>query len=337
MQRALLCLTVLFFMVAFSPRSIAAAAAGGSYAAWQRHHETRLKDASLVRCYTFETATPGAPVPNLAGEKAAALNFRFQQKAGAPVEPLRVVAGRWPQMKAVRLDQVYLATEPFPVTNKSFTAAAWAKLNGPGAHRGNNESANGTLLSVGSGYWDGWRLTVSYPLRTLGFEIGRPKPSHSVGIRATGVLNDAVWHHLVASWDGREMRLYVDGALASSGAYDGNYTPPAADGQFRIGYAGHGLGSVVFDVDEVTIYSRALSAEEILRAVEFCGPQAPGVRRNLAQLCRQRKDFSGAREHYRALLESPALGLRDRLNALFELGRLCWQTVSYTHLTLPTS
>jgi len=296
--------------------------AGGSFEAWQRHRDAMAADSSLARFYTFENvnggtvSATGATVP---------LSFKLQQKAGVPAEQLRVVEGRWSQKKAVRLDQGCLAAEPFAVAKKSFTAAAWVKLNGPGVHRGNNASTNGTLLSTGTGYWDGWRLTVNYPLRTLGFEIGRPKPLHSIGIQASGAMSDGVWHHLAASWDGREMRIYVDGMLAASGPYDGDYTPPPQGGQFRVGYANHGIGSVVLDVDEVAIHSRALSAAEILHAVEFCGPKAPGARRNLARACRERRDFAGAREHYRALLESPALGLHDRLNVLFDLGQLCWQ------------
>ena len=297
----------------------------GSFEAWQQHRDAMVSESSLVRCYTFEDVRSGdGPVANITGEKTAPLNFKLQQKAGAPVEQLRVVEGRWPQKKAVRLDQGYLATEPFAVTKKAFTAAMWVRLNGPGTHRGNNESTNGTLLSAGTGYWDGWRLTVSYPSRTLGFEIGRPKPSHSIGIHASAAVSDGVWHHIAAVWDGREMCIYVDGVLAVSGPYDGEYTPPQG-GQFRIGFAGNGFGSVVLDVDEVAIHDRALSAKEILRAVEFCGPQALGVRRNLARACRERKDYAGACKHYRTLLESPVLGSCDRLNALFDLGHLCWQ------------
>lgn len=316
-----------FFLISFACH----AADTGSSESWQRHRDAAHRDTSLARHYTFEDVrSGGATAANTAGDKTAPLNFKLQQKPGAPVEQLRVVEGRWPQTKAVRLDQGYLAAEPFAVAKKSFTAAAWVKLNGPGAHRGNNESTNGTLLSAGTGYWDGWRLTVNYPLRTLGFEIGRPKPSHSIGIHASAAMTDGVWHHVAAAWDGREMRLYVDGMLVASGPYDGDYTPPPQGGQFRIGYANHGLGSVILDVDDVAIYNRALTAAEILRAVECCGPQAPGVRRNLARLCRERKDFAAAREHYRAMLESPALGMSDRLTALLDMGHLCWQTRDLT-------
>ena len=51
--------------------------------------------------------------------------------------------------------------------------------------------------------------------------IGRPKPSHSIGLQASGVLTDGQWHFVAGTWDGREMRIYVDGgtlAVAAEGA-----------------------------------------------------------------------------------------------------------------------
>lgn len=239
------------------------------------------------------------------------------------MEQLRVVEGRWPQKKGVRLDQRPLAAEPFVVSNKSFTVEAWVRLIGLGTHRGNDGVPNGTLLSIGSGYWDGWRLTVSYPLRTLGFEIGRPKPSQSIGINSGAALSEGDWHHVAVTWNGHEMRIFVDGALAGSGPYDGDYAPPPHDRQFRVGYADNGVGSVEFDVDEVTIHSRALSDAEILKEVESCGPQAPGVQFNLAKACAERNDFEGARQYFRERSKSSLLGPRDRVNALFDLGDLC--------------
>ena len=81
-----------------------------------------------------------------------------------------------------------------------------------GAIRGDSVPLGGTLLSVGNGYWDGWRVTLVYPDKTLGFEIGRPQPASSIGIRG-GVVDEGVWHHLAASWDGRVMRIWVDGLV----------------------------------------------------------------------------------------------------------------------------
>lgn len=247
--------------------------AGGSYEAWQKHRDAMIADKSLVRYYTFDDVrSPDASVSNQAGSKTAPLIFKVDQKKDVQAEQLRIIEGRWPGKKAVRLDQGHLAAEQFDIVNKAFTVEAWFRKNGAGVWRGNNESTNGTLLSVGSGYWDGWRLTTACPAQNVSFEIGRPKPGHSIGIRTTEMTADGVWHHLTATWDGRQMRIYIDGLLTAVGEYNGDYAPSARGAAFRIGYANSGVGSVILDVDEVAVYNRALLEEEVLHHAYFHAP-----------------------------------------------------------------
>ena len=59
------------------------------------------------------------------------------------------------------------------------------------------------------------------------------------------------------------MRLYLNGLLLGAIPFQGPYS--ATTGKLRIGYANAGVGSIKLDVDEVAIFRRALSAEEILR------------------------------------------------------------------------
>lgn len=330
--------------------------AGGSLPQWQRYRDTVTQDPSLLRYYTFETV----PVPDLAG-KGGALQFELVPKAGAPPETLRVIEGRWPGKQAVRLDQGTFAAEPFPVA-KAFTAAAWVRTHGPGVHRGNNDSTDGTLLSIGVGYWDGWRVTVRFPSGQLGFEIGRPAPVNAVGISGEAPLRDGIWHHLACTWDGRQMCLYLDGLLIGQGDYAGDYTPPAPTGRFRVGYANSGWGSAVLDVDEVAIYSRALAPMEILQAAHFYAPLGDAVAsrfagalahlsarehaaaarafagvlrqtdlhphlRAVARLCRGRalqaqRDLRAAAGEWSVLLELPGLPDRHRRAALDHLLQL---------------
>jgi hypothetical protein len=297
--------------------------AAPSYDDWLRNREAVLKDPGLVRYYTFEAAEdPASAIPNLAGE-AGALAYAVARKEGAPAEEFRTIEGRWPQKKAVRLDQGYYAAPPFEVADKSFTVEAWVRKNGPGAHRGNAEATNGTLLSVGIGYWDGWRLTTTYPAKTIGFEIGRPQPVNAIGIR-TEPTPDSVWTHLAATWDGQEMRVYLNGLLASAGAYSGDYTPPAATAQFRVGYAGYGFGSVLLDVDEVAVYSRALSAEEILQQAHFHAPLPESARGRFAAASRSvaAKDWSAAEAAYRELAGTEDLHPDYRVAALLALSKV---------------
>ena len=115
---------------------------------------------------------------------------------------------------------------------------------------------------MGDGYWSGWRLTVTYPEARIGFEIGRPQPSSSVGIAGGALVSDA-WQHVAASWDGKQMRLYLNGLPIAHGPYDGVYTPAS---QLRIGFANAGVGSLKLDMSEVTAYDQALDPLAVLEA-----------------------------------------------------------------------
>ena len=69
------------------------------------------------------------------------------------------------------------------------------------------------------------------------------------------------WTHLAATYDGAQLRLYVNGTLAGSRAQTGNMTVSSAP--LRIG--GNAVWSEFFAglIDEVRVYNRALSAAEI--------------------------------------------------------------------------
>jgi hypothetical protein len=273
--------------------------------AWVQHRADTLKIPGLERFYTFEDAsTNAAPMRDALGE-GRALAYRPVQAQGKAAEPLRLVEGRWTGKPAVRLDQGTLAASAVEVTNRSFTVAGWFRVNGPGTHRGNNDAPNGTLLACGDGYWNGWRLTMSYPQRSLGFEIGRPKPSSSIGVNG-GLLGDGAWHHLAATWDGKEMRLYLDGLTVAATKHDGVAAP---GGQFRIGYNNAGMGSLLMDVDEVAVYKRPLAPEEILRAACDFEPVPPDFATTIekARVQAARKEFNLAEKDLVILASRPAL------------------------------
>ncbi len=69
------------------------------------------------------------------------------------------------------------------------------------------------------------------------------------------------WHHVASTYDGDKVRQYIDGKL------DAEYSAPgklnSVDVVFRIGKAQTGLAGTVGYVDEVAIYNRALSEDEV--------------------------------------------------------------------------
>lgn len=266
--------------------------AGPSYAAWQRHRDDLTRRDDVLRYYTFETVSPESPsAPSIAGE-AAALEY-------VDAEPLAVVAGRWPEKKAVRLDRGFFQAEPFDV-GRSFTVAMWFRKHGQGVHLGNGRT-NGMLFAQGDGYWSGLRVWTSYPGRDLRFEIGRPRPQSAFGLTADEPVPDGVWHHVAAVWDGRQMRLYLNGILVQAAPYAGDYSPPGSP--LRIGFAGAGVGSVKMDVDEVAVFATALSPGAILRHAYLGDPPAPAVEERFlaATEAIARGDWTEAGEQFAAV------------------------------------
>ena len=227
-----LCLLGLLTLLAAS----AYAQSAGTHAGWLKHREALRGNADVLGYYTFEDVTQAAPTTKNLRPADHPLSFALVPAADVAPQKLELVPGRWPEKQAVRLDMGRLEGAPFEVTSKSFSASCWVRKLGPGIHRGNSGATNGTILSTGIGYWDGWRLTTSYPQMSLGFEIGRPQPQSSFGINA-GPAPDNVWQHLCVTWDGRETRLYANGLLIAKGSYAGDYTPPPGDKRFRIGFA----------------------------------------------------------------------------------------------------
>lgn len=70
------------------------------------------------------------------------------------------------------------------------------------------------------------------------------------------------WHHVSSTFDGNMIRQYIDGEL------DTEWKPPgneifSVDIVFRIGKSQTGLAGTVCSVDEVAIYKRALTEDEI--------------------------------------------------------------------------
>lgn len=290
-----------------------AAEAGGSYDAWLQHRDAIVREPGLLRYYTFESIDKNV----VANRAAQGSPLGFRPVKGAAAQP-EVIAGRWPAKKALRFDQGALEGDAFSI-RQAFTLSAWVRLNGQGVMRGNSGTTNGTIFGSGSGYTDGWRLTINYPQRTLDFSIGRPSPKHSKSMR-TLPLAPATWQHLAVTWDGRQMRVYVDGLLAGSGVFDEAYTPAKT---WHIGYRGFGVGSVMMDIDEVAVYDRALSAVDIVRQAHFHIPLPAEVAQQIAAAegLTANKDFAGAAAVWGTLADRKDLAVDYRAVALLEWSR----------------
>lgn len=94
------------------------------------------------------------------------------------------------------------------------------------------------------------------------YRQGNSTDNYTVNLTGTNVVQSNVWYHVAATFDGTTATLYVNGApeatVSGSPGFDPN--PSAALG---IGARGDGAFGFSGAVDEVAIYSTALTANEI--------------------------------------------------------------------------
>ncbi len=166
----------------------------------------------------------------------------------------------------IRLDEASMSTQEIVLTN-AFTVYAWVRPIAFGRQALGRSWPNGMIANCGSGYYDGWRLTIQEKnhFRPV-FEIGRPEGS--VSVTSTQGLSTSTWHWVVGSWSRNPsnelgtIRLYVDGRVVAESKDDiAPALPPKAP--LSIGYTDFGVGSMLMDFAEFTVYDRALSEAEI--------------------------------------------------------------------------
>ena len=144
------------------------------------------------------------------------------------------------------------------------TAMAWIKTS----------SLNSTGIIAGLGY--AWRLSGGSG-GNVAFQVNGTSPvSAAVG---TIPVDDGTWHHVAGAYDGTEYKLYIDGrtnvSVASSGVLDGGAT--AYYGTIGAHYKRSDPAPKQYFnglIDDVRIYNRVLSEEEILEITGFSGVKA---------------------------------------------------------------
>ncbi len=84
-------------------------------------------------------------------------------------------------------------------------------------------------------------------------------------IDSTLAVTDTDWHHVAVTRAGASVRFYIDGADAGSGSYPVvfNFDSPFAIGALGQSVPGVGVETFAGRIDELSIYNRALSADEI--------------------------------------------------------------------------
>lgn len=152
-----------------------------------------------------------------------------------------------------------------------------------------NPSAHGAYHSI----IDKWDIVGGVNGRAYSFAI-HPNGEAYLTLSAAGTdalvgiaftTNTAIalnaWTHLAASYDGANVRIYVDGLLKGQTAYSSGIFPGTDDlgigGTVGGGAVGQVLSAFSGQIDEAVIYNRALSPNEILTLATVPEPSTMGL------------------------------------------------------------
>jgi hypothetical protein len=140
-----------------------------------------------------------------------------------------------------------------------FTVATWFKADSTQPYSF-SELVDKSHGDDGTGYDDhrGW-VVHRMPAGHLQFGFGDGATWHSVN--STGTVLDDQWHHVAATVAGTTMKLYVDGALTDTNTSVG--TPASNTRDLFIGKHYALTRDFRGDMDDIRIYNRALSEDEI--------------------------------------------------------------------------
>jgi hypothetical protein len=216
--------------------------------------------AALVLAGTASAAAPGLVASYSFDETAGAVAVDGSARgaAGRLSGARRTAAGRYGGAVAFdgRGDVVTVRGGRPRAIRRAMTLEAWVR---PAAARRRGWTP---VIAAGPRRRPAYALYAGPGARALVRTRGRSRPA-----LATSTRRVRGWTHLAATYDGRRLAVYLDGARVARRAARGALA--AGRGPLRIG------GSFTGTIDEVRLYSRALSAAEI--RADMAAGAAPGA------------------------------------------------------------
>ena len=158
-------------------------------------------------------------------------------------------------------DYIEATDNSFPMGSEVRTAAMWIKTTQTGEKYFFCYGKDDTQ-------YQRWSIGISNGHNLVEF--------NNASVHSEKIVNDGLWHHIAASYDGTNMNIYVDGAKESLSG-DINVTfDTKSSGKVLIGDNSDTsvpAGSYRFkgSIDEVSVFNKALSADEILELYKSGG------------------------------------------------------------------
>ncbi|MEA3403673.1 MAG: LamG domain-containing protein [Armatimonadota bacterium] len=144
---------------------------------------------------------------------------------------------------------------------ESLTVMAWIR---PAMRKGAHGIIGNKSDKSGDPPWPGWRFR--YFWARIIFQYGTADGREPTVSSENWSVMPGFWHHVAAVYDGHRVRLYVNCEPAADEEVEGAIMP--RERRFVIGNFVGRKNAYAFDgeIDELRIYDRALSAEEIFEA-----------------------------------------------------------------------
>ncbi len=149
-------------------------------------------------------------------------------------------------------DSVEIPHSPLLSITNEITISAWTYMKA---------NASGELAIVSKGGWAAMDLPYELTVTPGGVIFWQFYDDGGRDTCAPDSPPVEEWHHIAATYDGQIFKCYIDGVLAEEWAYAG--TMPENTASVTIGQRSRGGTFFNGIIDEVAIYDRALSEEEI--------------------------------------------------------------------------
>lgn len=169
------------------------------------------------------------------------------------------------------MDRVTVEAIDPPTAAVGITLMAWVK---PSSFEG--AAAEGRFISKAIGLLESehdWALGNTGAGTALRFRLRTPNGGVGTLVSAEGILELGSWTHVAATHDGQIMRLYADGVEVAAAAKAGILVRDSG-ALIGLGNQPTGAGERAFNglLDDVRIFSKALTPEEILAQSVSDGP-----------------------------------------------------------------
>lgn len=315
---------------------------------WQQYNALVQKDPALVRHYLFQEGK-GTVLANSAGDGKGAMNLTTTSPYGESRETRWVIwcwpsfqpaaewiSGRWPGKHGLMngMASTHATTRSLFNGTKDgvFTLVAWVQMFGSpvGATDGMCR-----LFNIGDAYKTGWSVSYNRAkwLTEGGVEFRFGTPTGPITVMGKPFAAQ-IWHQVACQWDGKAIRIFIDGAPAGETPCAGPYVPealidPWALGMLEFEIKGLNVGGRAstkqnperFAVDELAIFSRALTTDEIRAHYEAGRPDASADEQRTALALVQKE---------RILRENIRLDIPKETDGYFHLGKKIPATVAVT-------